>query len=100
LFAASTANCGHARGKYDVALADWRKRSFNALEATLDWLVDFLRPEGMLVVWVDPQKPSGRRDLCAGLERRGFMIEGTAVHDHGTAVAARRRESRPLPDAA
>jgi acetolactate synthase regulatory subunit len=97
---ASTANCGHASAQYDVALVDWRKRTFKTLEATLDWLVDFLRPEGLLVIWADPQKASGRQDLCAGLERRGFMIEDTAVHSYGTAVSARRRESKPLPKAA
>jgi hypothetical protein len=97
---ASTANCGHARGQYDVALVDWRKRTFKALDATLDWLVDFLRPEGLLVIWVDAQKSSGRQDLCAGLERRGFLIEDIAVESYGTAVSARRRQSKPLSKAA
>ncbi len=52
--AAATANCGHPAGQYDVALVDWRRRTFNALEPALDWLVGFLRPNGVLVVWVDP----------------------------------------------
>jgi hypothetical protein len=98
--AASTANCGHASGQYDIALIDWRKRTFKALDTTLDWLVNFLTPEGLLVVWLDPQKPSGRQGLCSELERRGFRIEDVAVHDHGSAVSARRREAKPLPNAA
>jgi hypothetical protein len=97
---ASTANCGCAKGQYDIALVDWRKRTFKALETTLDWLVDFLTPEGLLVIWIDPQKPSGRQDLCSKLERRGFRVEDVAVHDFGSAVSARRREVKPLPKAA
>ena len=53
---AATANCGHPAGQYDVALVDWRRRTFKTLEVALDWLVDFLSPAGVLVVWVDPQK--------------------------------------------
>jgi hypothetical protein len=51
----STANCGRAAGQYDVALVDWRRRTFQALDTTLDWLVDFLKPGGLLVVWIDPR---------------------------------------------
>src|ERR1700681_1987574 len=54
--AAATANCGHPAGQYDVALVDWRRRTFKTLEVALDWLVDFLRPSGVLVFWVYPQK--------------------------------------------
>ena len=39
--ASGTANCGHPAGQYDVALVDWRQRTFKALERTLDWLMDF-----------------------------------------------------------
>jgi hypothetical protein len=97
---ASTANCGRAKAQYDIALVDWRKRNFKALETTLDWLVDFLTAEGLLVIWLDPHKPSSRQDLCSKLERRGFRIEDIAVHDFGTAVSARRRDVKPLPKAA
>jgi len=31
--AAATANCGHAAGQYDVALVDWRRRTFKTLRA-------------------------------------------------------------------
>ena len=55
---ATTANCGLPAGQYDVALVDWRGRSIKALDPTLDWLVDFLTPAGVLVVWIDPQEPA------------------------------------------
>jgi hypothetical protein len=97
---AATANCGRPAEQYDVALVDWRRRTFRALDARLDWLVDFLRPEGVLVVWTDPQKPAARENLNAALERRGFIIENTTVHANGYAVSARRRDVRPVPKAA
>ena len=100
LRAAATANCGRPAGQYDVALVDWRRRSFNALETTLDWLVKFLRPGAMLVVWVDAQKPAGNQSLRASIERRGFVIEQGTVHDCGCAVAARRQQAHPLQKAA
>jgi hypothetical protein len=97
---ASTANCGRPSRQYDVALVDWRRRPLRALETTLDWLVDFLTPEGLLVIWIDPQKPAVRQGLCSRLEVRGFVIEDKAVHEHGSAVSARRREVRPIGKAA
>ncbi|MBV8747040.1 MAG: hypothetical protein JO134_18545, partial [Xanthobacteraceae bacterium] len=63
LRAAATANCGRPTGQYDVALVYWRRRSFNALETALDWLVNFLKPGAVLVVWVDAQKPVGSQSL-------------------------------------
>src|ERR1700690_1352040 len=72
---AATANCGHPAGQYDVALVDWRRPPFKPLEVALDWLVDFLSPAGMLLVWVDPQKEAANEALRASLERRGFVIE-------------------------
>jgi hypothetical protein len=100
LRAAATANCGRPAGQYDVALVDWRRRSFNALETALDWLVGFLRPGAVLVVWVDAQKPAANRSLRAMLEKRGFVIEQGTVHDCGCALAARRRQTYPLQKAA
>ena len=97
---AATANCGHPAGQYDVALVDWRRRTFRTLEVALDWLVDFLSPAGVLLVWVDPQKAAANEALRASLERRGFVIEAGAVHDCGCAVSARRRETNPLRKAA
>jgi hypothetical protein len=97
---AATANCGHPAGQYDVALVDWRRRTFKTLEVALDWLVDFLSPAGVLLVWVDPQKEAANEALRASLERRGFVIEAGTVHDCGCAVSARRRETNPLRKAA
>jgi hypothetical protein len=98
--AAATANCGHPAGQYDVALVDWRRRTFKTLEVALDWLVDFLSPSGMLVVWVDPQKTAATETLRLSLEQRGFVIEGGTVHDCGCAISARRREMNPVRKAA
>jgi hypothetical protein len=97
---AATANCGHPAGQYDVALVDWRGRTFKTLEVALDWLVDFLSPAGLLVVWVDPQKAVANEALRASLEKRGFVIEAGTVHDCGCAVSARRREMNPIRKAA
>src|ERR1700743_2094490 len=44
LHVAGMANCGLPAGQYDVALVDWRRRTFLALETALDRLVKFLRP--------------------------------------------------------
>ena len=98
--AAATANCGHPAGQYDVALVDWRRRTFKTLESALDWLVDFLSPAGVLVVWVDAQKPSANQNIRLFLESRGFVIESGTVHECGCAVSARRREMNPVREAA
>jgi hypothetical protein len=98
--AAATANCGHPAGQYDVALVDWRRRTFKTLEPALDWLVDFLSPAGVLVVWVDPQKAAANETLRLSLERRGFVIESGTIHECGCAVSARRRELNPVRNAA
>src|SRR3981189_3599079 len=79
--AAATANCGHPAGQYDVALVDWRRRTFRTLEVALDWLVDLLSPSGLLVVWVDPQKAVANEALRLSLEPRGFVIVGGTVPD-------------------
>jgi hypothetical protein len=98
--AAATANCGRPAGQYDVALVDWRRRTFKALEAALDWLVGFLGPAGVLVVWVDPQKATTNEILRLLLERRGFVIEAGTIHECGCAISARRREMNPVRKAA
>jgi hypothetical protein len=97
---AATANCGHPAGQYDVALVDWRRRTFKSLEVALDRLVGFLRPAGVVVVWVDPQKATANETLRFSLERRGFVIEAGTVHECGCAVSARRREMNPVREAA
>jgi hypothetical protein len=70
----ATANCGHPDGQYDVALVDWRRRTFKALEAALDWLLGFLSPAGVLVVWVDPQRVTANEILRVLLERRPLSL--------------------------
>jgi hypothetical protein len=98
--AAATGNCGRPARQYDVALIDWRRRPIRTLETTIDWLANFLRPDGVLVVWVDAQKPEADRSLRASLEQRGFVIEQGTVHECGCALAARRHQTYPLKKAA
>jgi hypothetical protein len=93
---ATTSTCGLPAGQYDVALVDWRQRSLKALETTLDWLVDFLSPAGVVVVWVDPQEPAGNRELRRALEAHGLIVEAGTIREHGCAVSAQRRDSRPF----
>jgi hypothetical protein len=100
LRAAATGNCGRPAGQYDTALVDWRRRTLHALETTLDWLVNFLSPSGVLVVWVDAQKPAANQSLRASLEKRGFVIEQGAVHECGCALSARRLQTYPIQKAA
>lgn len=92
---ATTASCGLPAGQYDVALVDWRQRSVKALETTLDWLMDFLSPTGVVVVWVDPQEPAGNRKFRSAIEKHGLVIEAGIVHEYGSAIAAQRRETKP-----
>jgi hypothetical protein len=96
LHVAGMANCGLPAGQYDVALVDWRRRTFLALETALDRLVKFLGPTGQLVVWVDPQKAAANDILRSALERRGFIIEAGAVHECGCAFSGRRADMPPL----
>jgi hypothetical protein len=97
---ATTANCGLPAEQYDVALVDWRQRSIKALETTLDWLVDFLSPAGVLVVWVDPQERAGNRTLRSALERHGLVVEAGTIRKHGSAVSAQRCEMSRIPKVA
>jgi hypothetical protein len=93
---ATTSTCGLPAGQYDVALVDWRQRSIKALETTLDWLVDFLSPAGVVVVWVDPQEPAGNRKLRRALEAHGLIVEAGTIREHGCAVSAQRRDMPPI----
>jgi len=93
---ATTSNCGLPAGQYDVALVDWRQRSIKAFETTLDWLMDFLSPTGVLVVWVEPQEPAGNRNLRSMLERHGLIVEAGTIHECGSAVSARQCELNPI----
>jgi hypothetical protein len=98
--ATATGNCGRPAGQYDVALVDWRRRPLRELEPTLDWLVNFLSVRAVLVVWVDAQKPVANQGLRASLEKRGFAIEQSIVHECGCALSARRSQIYPLQKAA
>ena len=71
-------------------------RSIKAVDPTLDWLVDFLTPAGVLVVWIDPQEPAGNRKLRATLEKHGLTVEAGTVREHGSAVSAQRFEFKPI----
>src|SRR5216683_7454388 len=93
---ATTSNCGLPAGQYDVALVDWRQRSIKAFETTLDWLMDFLSPAGVLVVWIDPQEPAANRNLRSMLERHGLIVEAGTIHECGSAVSARQCELNPI----
>ena len=97
---ATTTTCGLPDGQYDVALVDWRQHSIKALETTLDWLVHFLTPSGVLVAWLDPQERAGNRALRAMLEEHGLVVEAGTVRAHGSGVAARRCDPYPVSKAA
>jgi len=93
--AAATANCGRPARQYDAALIDWRGRTVKALETTLVWLDGFLTAQGVIVVWVNHQKPAELDVLRSALERHGFVTEGKTVDQDGCALLARRREAKP-----
>ena len=90
--AIGSAYCGRPAGQYDVALVDWRRRTIKELGTMLSWLVDYICAAGVLVIWVDPQKPADIQSLRSALERRGFVVEAATVRDDGCAISARRRE--------
>ena len=100
LLAAAAGNCGRPTGQYDVALVDWRRRTLHALEPTMDWLMDFLSPRAVLVVWVDAQKPAANESLRTSVTKRGFVIVRDAVHECGCALSARRSQDYPVQKAA
>jgi hypothetical protein len=97
---ATAANCGRAAGQYEIALIDLRRRTAKNLVPVLDWLAYFLNPEGVVVVWGDPQKLEARESVRAVLESRGFVIEDRTLRDDGFAFAARQRALKPNPKAA
>jgi hypothetical protein len=94
--ATTTSNCGLPGGQYDVVLLDGRQRSIKAIETTLNWVAGFLSRTGVLIVWLDPLQPATGRPLRTVLKSRGFRIEAGAVHERGSAVAARRCEVKPI----
>jgi hypothetical protein len=100
LLATAAGNCGRPTGQYDVALVDWRRRTLHALEPTMDWLMNFLSPRAVLVVWVDAQKPAANDSLRTSVTKRGFAIVRGAVHECGCALLARRSQDYPVQKAA
>ena len=91
--AAGTAYSGRPAGQYDVALVDWCRRPVKELGTTLSWLVGYICAAGVLVIWVDPQKPAAIQNLRSALEKRSFVVEAGIVREDGNAVSARRRDS-------
>jgi hypothetical protein len=87
---ATTATCGLTRSQYDVAFVEWQLNAIKALETALDWLVRFLAPTSVLVIWVDSHERTAYRKLGLILEGLGFRIEAGTPCEHGLAVAARR----------
>ena len=84
----TTATCKLSRRQYDVAFVEWRQHSIKALETTLDWLVHFLSPMGVLVIWIDVAPE--RRKLRSAIEKLGFHVDTGARCENGFVVAARR----------
>ncbi len=97
---ATTKTCRVPCGQYDVALIAWREHSIKALATTLDWLVHFLSPAGVLVVWVGPHKRAPNQPLRLALEKMGFRIEVGSCCENGVAISARRLEATPAAKAA
>jgi len=97
---AAAANSGHPARQYDAVLIDWRQRTLNALEPTLDRLAAFVTGNGVIVVWVDAHKAAANQRLRASLEKLGFEIEDETSHACGCGIAARRREAYPFRKAA
>jgi hypothetical protein len=97
---ATTSICGLPCGQYDAALVEWQASSIKALESTLDWLVHFLAPEGVLAIWVEPCAHADHRKLVSALERLGFLVEAGTRCENGLALSARRRELSDIAKAA
>ena len=87
---ATTATCGLPRGQYDVGLVEWQLPSVKALATTLDWLVHFLSPAGVLVIALDTRECQDRGKLRSMLAKLGFRVEAGTRCGHGTAISARR----------
>jgi hypothetical protein len=97
---AATGSCGLPRGQYDAALVGWRAHSIKALETTLNWLVHYLRPDGVLAVWVSRDEGAPERKLRLMLQRLGFRVEAGTTCENGLAVVARRLGWAPAAMAA
>jgi hypothetical protein len=88
----STKTCGLPRGQFEVTLVAWQDHSIKALETTVDWLVHFLSPTGVLCIWIGSAELGAHQRLKMALDRLGFRIESGSRVEHGIAVCARRLE--------
>jgi hypothetical protein len=88
----------HRRGYCDhckLPFCEWAmRRRFSRFKTTLDWLMDFLNPAGVMVIWVDPMQPSKDREIRSALERRGLIVEVGSAGEDGTAISARRGKTK------
>jgi hypothetical protein len=66
----------------------------------MGWLVHFLRPAAVVVIWVDSSERTGSRKLGSMLERLGFTIEAGIRCGLGFAVSARRQGAARMTAAA
>lgn len=98
--AAAAGNCGLPAGQYEVALVDWRRRTLHALDATMDWLDDFLSPRAVLVIWLDAHKAAAKETIRAAVSKRGFVVLQGAEHPCGSVLLARRSLAFPIRQAA
>jgi hypothetical protein len=96
----TTASCGLPRGQYEAAIIDWRERSIRALETTLSWLVHFLAPSAVLVIWLDGSEKATGRMLQTMLEKSGFVVEAGTRTPCGRGVSACRRDATRMSLAA
>jgi len=96
----TTANCGLPDGQFDAALVDWQEHSIKALATTLEWLVHFMTPSGVLAVRIDSREDGASRNLALLLDGLRFHIEAETRREHDIVVAARRRDRAPTALAA
>ena len=89
---ATTAKSGLPRGQYDVALVDGHLLSLKALETTLDWVVHFLAPKGVLAICIQFNRTGGRK-LGTILEKLGFRVEVGTRCENAFAILARRLDA-------
>ena len=97
---ATTKTCRVRGTQQDVALVAWREHSIKALATTLDWLVYFLGPAGVLTVWIGPHERMPSQTLKLALEGMGFRIEAATCCENGVAISARRLVATPAARAA
>jgi hypothetical protein len=89
---ATTSACGLPRGQYDVALVEWQLPSIKALATTLDWLVHFMAPDGVLVIALNTRECPDRGRLRPLLRKLGFRVQAGTRCENGIAISARRAD--------